>query len=434
MSSPRPRPNYKWELLAILWMAYFLNMGDSQVYGAVLPLIKGDLRVNDVGLGLVSTVYLFCSAFSSPIAGCVGDFASKKWLVCLSVLTFSAATLFTGFSRHLSGLVLFRGALMGIGAAFYFPAGNALVGHYHRGTRGVAMAVHQSSSYLGIIISSWVAGWLGEAHGWRSAFYIFGLAGVLLAAVAAGRLREEAAPPHPVGSAGRSQRLGSLLRPVLRTPSFYCLSVAWGSGMITNWGFILWMPTFLYEKFHLSLKQAALYAVLYHFVGALCGVMVGGRISDLLAPRRKTIRMETKMIGWLLAVPFIWLMGSSASLTLVYVGLAGFGFFRGYCESNTFAALFDVIPAPSRSSATGLMISGGLCMSALSPMLLGYVKQHVNLGAGLSWLAFANLFAALVMFGGIKLFFARDYVGDPPPAPDTALGSSLPTGIGAQPR
>ena len=46
---------YKWELLFILWVAYFLNQGDRQIYNAVLPLIKADLKVSDVELGMVAT-------------------------------------------------------------------------------------------------------------------------------------------------------------------------------------------------------------------------------------------------------------------------------------------------------------------------------------------------------------------------------------------
>lgn len=98
---------------------------------------------------------------------------------------------------------------------------------------------------------------------------------------------------------------------------------------------------------------------------------------------------------------------------MVDVAPAGFGFFRGLYDSNLFAALFEVIPTRYRSSATGLMLSCAFTVGATSPLLLGYVKQHVNLGAGLSSLAFAHLFSAAVIFAALKVFFARDYIREP---------------------
>ena len=97
-------------------------------------------------------------------------------------------------------------------------------------------------------------------------------------------------------------------------------------------------------------------------------------------------------LGLLLGAPFIWLMGTSSNLTTVYVALAAFGFFRGIYDSNLFVALFDVIPQRRyRSSATGLMLCCAFTVGATSPVLLGYVKQHISLDVGLSSLAFVYL-------------------------------------------
>jgi MFS family permease len=119
--------------------------------------------------------------------------------------------------------------------------------------------------------------------------------------------------------------------------------------------------------------------------------------------------MEVECLGLLLGAPFIYLLGVSSNLTVVYVALAGFGFFRGMYDSNLFAALFDVIPPRYRSTATGLMLSCAFTVGATSPMLLGYVKQHVNLSIGLSSLAVVYLFSSLMVFIALRLFFAKDY-------------------------
>jgi MFS family permease len=413
---------YKWELLLILWVAYFLNQGDRQIYNAVLSLIKADLGLSDVQLGLVVTVFTVLYGIFVPIAGCLGDFVSKKWIVCLSLLTFSVGTLCTGFSSSLLLLIIFRSAATGVGEAFYYPAANSLIGQYHHATRAQAMAIHQSSLYVGIVASSWIAGWIGELHGWRATFYTFGSFGLLMAVVVAMRLRNEhrdfevscnadiPVRDVPQNSADRSVRVTEVLRSVLRTPTLYFLSAAFGGMVFVGVGFHTWMPMFLQEKFHLSLKSAALNSMLWHYMFAFIGVMVGGRVSDRLAARRPTIRMEMEYIGLLLGAPFIWFMGTSGNLTMVYVALAGFGFFRGIYDSNLFAALFDVIPPKYRSSATGLMLCCAFTVGATSPVLLGYVKQHINLSIGLSSLAFVYLLGGALILVATKLCFPKDYI------------------------
>jgi fucose permease len=114
-------------------------------------------------------------------------------------------------------------------------------------------------------------------------------------------------------------------------------------------------------------------------------------------------------------------LGASSSVTVVYVALAAFGFFRGLYDSNIFAAMFDVIPPRYRSSATGLMLFCAFSVGATSPVLLGLVKQRVGLSVGLSALALAYLFASVVIFAARVLFFASDYHAEPAYASSVAV-------------
>jgi MFS family permease len=134
------RLGYKWELLVILWAAYFLKQGAWQIYGAVLPLIKADLKLSDVRLGLVATLFTFVLAACAPLGGILGDFFSKKWIVSIALLTFGVGTFLTGLSGSLLTLVVFRAVVTGVGLGLYYPAANTLIGQYHSETRGQAMS------------------------------------------------------------------------------------------------------------------------------------------------------------------------------------------------------------------------------------------------------------------------------------------------------
>lgn len=407
---------YKWELVLLMFFAQFLNQGDRQIYNAVLPLLKVDLGLSDVQLGLVVTAFTIVFSVCVPFAGYCGDFISRKWVVFTSLMVFSLGTLCTGFSSGLIMLILFRSFATGVGEAFYFPAANALIGQYHTSTRAMAMSCHQTSQYVGVVASSWVAGWLGQEYGWRAAFYFFGSLGLLLAVVIAVRVRNErrdavlhpAVPRQPVAAPETPVRPGEVLRGVLRVPTMYLLSAAYGGMVFVFIGYMTWMPTFLHEKFSLSVKSAAVNAVLAHFIFAFLGVLIGGRLSDHFAPRRPAIRLEMSGLGLLLGVPFIACLGFADTMTGVTIAMAGFGLCRGFFDSNLFAIPFEVVRGRYISSATGLMICCAFFIGSTSPMILGYMKQQVNLGLGISALALMYFLGGVCLFVARFRFFAQD--------------------------
>ena len=102
------RKGYKWEVLALLWVAYLLNQADRQVFNVVLPLIREDLGLSDVAVGTIATVFNLFYAVLVPIGGFIGDRFSRKWIVTASVLFWSIATMFTGLCNGFLMLVVMR--------------------------------------------------------------------------------------------------------------------------------------------------------------------------------------------------------------------------------------------------------------------------------------------------------------------------------------
>ncbi|MFA7004468.1 MAG: MFS transporter, partial [Verrucomicrobiia bacterium] len=164
---------YKWELIVLLWFAFFFNQADRQAYNVVLPLLSADLKLSPVQAGLVASIFLWCYALLVPVAGYLGDISRRKWIVFWSLLVWSAGTILSGATTGLASLIVFRSIATGGGEAFYFPSANSLIGQYHHKTRAMAMSIHQTALYVGLIASGFIAGWIGEHFGWRSAFYVF---------------------------------------------------------------------------------------------------------------------------------------------------------------------------------------------------------------------------------------------------------------------
>jgi len=428
-----PPGHYKWEMLALLWLTFFLHQGDRQVFNAVLPLMHEGLGLSYVQLGWVATIFTLVYGVAVLVAGYLGDIFQKRWVVTLSLITFSIGTLLTGFAGGMLSLILFRSVATGLGESFYYPSANAMIGQYHERTRAQAMAIHQTALYAGIVLSGWLAAWIGQTYGWRMAYFAFGAAGILWAVVMALRLRNDqadaalaaAVSPTAEPGGGEAVRVESAPAPVshpkvrevlvyvLRRPTVYFFWVSFGAMVFVNIGFTTWMPTFLHEKFGLSLASAALNATVYHFAGAFLGVLAGARFSDKLAPRFRCIRLDVEIFGLLAASPFIAVLAFSDNLLWVYVAMGLFGFFRGIYDSNLFAALFDVIEPRYRATATGLMLACAFTTGSFASVILGWMKGVYGLEWGMLLLAVVFALGGFVLLAARLFTFKKDRLPEP---------------------
>lgn len=412
---PRRLLPYRWELIVLLWCAYFFNQADRQIYNNLLPLIEKDLGLTKVQLGLVATVFTLVYGLMVPIGGYAGDVLRRKWVVVFALLVWSVATLLTGLSTGLLGLIVFRGVATGGGEALYYPPANSLIGQFHHKTRALAMAIHQTSLYVGII-ASFLAGYVGEAFGWRNAFYLFGGFGVLMAFVMVFRVEDtpqEASPAGKDGADGGRIPVRVVLREISRKPTVLFLCIAFASQVFVNIAYLTWMPTFLYEKHGLSITAASFLALFCHHAAAFLGVVVGGRLSDRWAQSSRTARMQFEYLGLLAGAPFIVLMGWTDSLALCLAALAGFGLFRGVYDSNLFAAPFDLVRPQIRSSLVGVMLSFAFIVGATSPVLLALGQRHLGMSTAISLLGTVYVLGGTSVLVALYTTFARDYHVEP---------------------
>ncbi len=398
---------YKWEVLALLWIAFFLNQADRQVFNVVLPLIKADLQLSDLQIGSIATAFNLVYAMLVPLAGFAGDIFSKKWIVTISILFWSIATMFTGLSNGVLMLVLMRSIATGGGESFFGPANYTLLANYHKKTRSFAMSIHQTSYYLGIIISGYLAGYIGERYGWRSAFYVFGAVGVIHGIVLIFRLKDK--KEAEVIEKKDRVKFTEALKVFIKTPTAILLTIGFSGLIFVLTGYLTWTPTYLFEKFSMSLSMAGFHSMFYTHMFAFLGIILAGRFSDKLAIKNPGNRILMQAAGLLIAVPFIILMGNSNGLAAVYIGLAGFGFARAFFDANTWAVLYDVIPKKYQSSASGIMLMVGFGVGSLAPVVLGYLKPKIGLSLGISLLSIIWIACGLLLIIAYKYTFTKDY-------------------------
>jgi MFS family permease len=406
-------PGYKWVVLALLWVAYLLNQADRQAFNVVLPLIREDLHLTDLAVSSIATIFNLFYALLVPIGGLVGDRLSKKWIVTLAILFWSIATAFTGLANGMLLLIFTRSLATGGGEAFFGPANYSLLAQYHTNkTRAFAMSIHQTAYYIGIILSGYIAGYIGEALGWRSAFYVFGSIGIIHAIIMILFLRDKKEPKtEEVPQVAKEEKPGiwESFKVVFKTPTAMLLTLCFAGLIFVLTGYLTWMPAYLYENFNMDLAKAGFHSMFWTHIAAFCGILIVGKLSDKLASIKPYYRMTMQGCGLLAAVPFIYLMGNSTSLWMVYLGLAGFGFARAFFDGNTYTVLYDVIPAKYHSTASGVMIMIGFGIGALAPVVLAIIKGAWGLSVGITSLSIIWLICGLAMVIGGRLIYMKDY-------------------------
>ena len=414
--------NYKWRALFLLWVAFFLQQGTRQIFGATLSSIQGSLGVTAAQIGMVATVFTFAYGLSVPFAGVTADLLNRKWMVVSGVCVFCLGIFCSGCVSSLGLLLVTYGILNGFGQSFYYPSATSIIGELHKETRATALSILQMGLYAGIIGCSAASGFLAEggAEGWRLPFKIFGGIGVLWAVMLALGLRsgklefkvgvgernlEQFNSPTRNSNSNSKPSLKEAFTVFIANPSALMLAAGLGMMIYVDVGFKTWMPNHLQEQFGVAKGSAALNAVLWHYLGAFVGVTLGGRISDRLVARRPSIRMETNIAGLAMAVPFIVRMAYAPSLWACGVAMALFGVFRGVYDSNLMAALFDIIPPRYHASGAGIMLSCAFVFGSTSPVVLGILKDRFSSTVGLASLAGFYLVGAAIIFAARRREF-----------------------------
>ena len=403
---------YKWEVVLLLWVAFFLNQADRQTFNIVLPQIQNHLGASDSTMGLLSTLFNLFYAITVPFAGYYADRLSRSRQIAVSTLIFSAATLCTGIFGGIFSLILFRCFGMGVGQGMFGPTYTGLIAQYHdTTTRARAMSLHQTSYYLGVITCGLLASYVAEKAGWQYAFVIFGGLGVIFTVVLFLRLKDKPAEPAPDDATQASAAKPSLFSAIaafFKVPTAVCMLVAYCALIFGLNGYLTWMPKYLKESFDLSLTSAGFHSMFWTHAAAFVGVMVAGALSDKLAmkPSGARDRLLLQAAGLFLAAPCIVMMGLSHVFVIVCAALAGFGFFRAFFDAGTYAILYDVISPDYYSMSSAILILFGFGIGSLAPWILGVIGDSFGLSRGIASLG------AVWVVGGIALLIARLFFFD----------------------
>ena len=247
----------RWYVLIIMMLVYTINIADRYVMSTVLEPIRLELKLTDGGINTLTgfSLGLFYVLMGIPLSW-VADRYNRKNLLAASITAWSAMTALCGMSQGYWQLLLARIGV-GVGEAGGTPACNAIIGDYFPADRRpMAMTIFALGAPIGAWLGADMAGWVANLYGWRAAFLVLGVPGLLLATIVYFTIKEPVRGRLDAVSDSAAPTIMETLK-FLRTQKAAC-HVIMGSGISALWGWgLMWFtPTFLQRSYGLDVGTA----------------------------------------------------------------------------------------------------------------------------------------------------------------------------------
>lgn len=409
--------------LAILAFINLFSYLDRYVVSGVLESLKhSDLGLSDTNLGSLMSGFLVVYTLLAPVFGALGDRRSRPRLIALGVACWSFATALSGFAVNFLTLFAARAAV-GVGEAAYVTIAPSLLSDYFPvRQRGRVMAIFFCAIPVGSALGYVVGGLVDKHYGWRAAFFVAGVPGLLLAALclllrdpprgiqdqAAGLAKAETSAPRSSISRDTLKTYGRLLG---NKP--YALTVlGYAAYTFAIGGLAYWMPAFLERVRGIPRSEATVNFGAIVVVTGFIGTFVGGWMGDYFAKNSRQAYLWLSAIATLIAAPFVWLALTTTSTALytAYMVTAQLLLFLSTGPIN--AAIINLVIASERATAIALSVFAiHLLGDALSPLMVGALSDFFTLQQAIKILPVAVLVGGFVWIWAARAQAASKPVG-----------------------
>lgn len=384
------------KIIGVTTAAHGLNHGYILIFSAVLPMLQKDFHTDYFHLGIIGNICFFAFGLGSLPAGIIADRIGSRRMITLYLFGAALSSFLVALSNSLVGLGLLIG-MVGIFCSTYHPASNTLIS---RGMRkpGRGFGIHGISGSLGIALTPVVAGFLASDLGWKTAYAIFGIAGVAvgLASLTLQEVPEGNGNDTIEGSTSQEEGGKSFLSLII----FLVSSVTIG---LCYRGVMTFLPTYMAQKVHIEFLPIGSVALggMMSTVALLFGTVgqyIGGYLSD---------RYLTEKIyfgAYLLGAPFLFLVGLSSDLFVVLSALA-YAFFYFSTQPTGSHLMARYTSVRFRGTGYGVYFFLTFGVGSFGSTLSGYMADLL----GLEWVfhTMGFLFVVSGMLAFILIILAR---------------------------
>ncbi|HEX3846780.1 MAG TPA: MFS transporter [Steroidobacteraceae bacterium] len=408
MPPQREAGRARWYVLLLLTAVYALNIADRFVISTLIEPIKADLHISDYAVGFLTgaSLALFYVAAGLPLSA-LADRVNRRNLIAVALGAWSVMTVICGFTRTFWQLMIAR-VMVGVGEAGGTPPSQSLISDYFPWRRrALALSVYAVGAAIGSMLGSSM-GYVSDRWGWRSAFFVLGVPGIVVALVVRITVKE---PPRG--------RLDELAPAAAAAPFMEMLRTAWGEpalrhallggALYSTWAFGLlwWLPSLLVRSHHMTLGAAGGAVSLMHGLG---GTLV---LLGTAALMKKLIPLDARAVplflvgccalGSIPAAGALLAAGNAAALGMLWIFVPLSYAPIGPC----FALIQNLVPPPMRSKIVGLFLLmttvGNL---VIAPQLIGLGSDLLGARYGADSLRVALLPLSLVGLWAAGHFWA----------------------------
>jgi predicted MFS family arabinose efflux permease len=392
-------PAYRSYALSLFLLVYIINFVDRQIFGILIEPIRLEIDLSDTQLGLLGGIAfaIFYTFAGIPIARWA-DVGVRKNIVALALVIWSVMTMFTSTAKGFGTLLIARVGV-GIGEAGCSPPIHSLISDmYPEEERATALSTYALGIPIGAAIGTLLGGWIGEYFGWRMAFMVVGLPGIIVAIVVFFTVRE---PPRGHSEPDHVQvqkdlvPLADTLRFLWSLRAFRHLSFAGALHAFVGYGVGLFIPAFFMRVHGFGLAETSTYLFLIGLTGII-GTYLGGYLGDRMGKKDKRWYMGIPGIATIISVPFAVLFYTTGDPMLAIVLAIPGAILGPMYLGPTFAMTQTLVPPAMRSTASAILLFVlNLIGLGLGPVFAGFLSDILRPGYGEESIRYSLLILAV---------------------------------------
>jgi MFS family permease len=388
----------------LLFMLYVFDYADRMVVTSMFTSIQKDWYISDTQCGwLVSVIYLAIGILTFPVSILVDRWSRTK-TIGLMAIVWSLATALCAITGSYVQLFMAR-ILIGFGEAGYAPGGSALIsGMYPLEKRSKMMGLWNASIPLGSAIGVGMGGIIAQSLGWKHAFGIVAVPGLLIAILFLFVKDYKTVDLSFIDKSNNKIKMEKkdMIREFISKPSVIYTYFGMAAVVFVTTAIIVWLPKYFEIERHMEPKTAGSLAGAIMLL-ALIGAPLGGFLIDkwrTSEPRARLLfpALSTLGSGILLFIALAFLKGTGQLIVLFAFGILIMTFIAGAA-----AVTQDVIHPGLRATSYAIAVAvQNLIGSFTAPIVLGKISDLSNIKTAVSILPFVLMVGALFFFLGSK--------------------------------
>jgi len=400
---------YRNYVLLMLTLVYVFNFIDRQLLVILQEAIKKELLLSDTQLGLLSgfTFAIFYVTVGIPIAR-FADKGNRRNIVAISLGLWSLMTAFSGLAKNFIQLLLARVGV-GVGEAGGSPPAHAMISDYFPPQkRATALSFYSTGIYFGVLIGFLMGGYLNQELGWRTAFFVLGIPGVVFSLLFFFTVKEprRGATDTNASTASETQSFMSVLKLLYSKKTFVYLALASGLHAFCIYGLFNWEPSFLARLHGMKTSEIGLaLGLIFGCTGAV-GTFAGGFLTDHFGKTDKRWYLKIPAFAILLSLLFVvgTLFWHDTFFSLTCLGAASF-LYSMYL-GPTIAIAHLLVPAAQRAITSAILfLVINLIGLGFGPLVVGVISDWLTPSLGNESLRWAMSCILVVSAISTTLFF-----------------------------